>query len=110
MATTPLNIEIGKRIRAERENKGWTREVFAEKLGMSLSFVADLEHGKSGPSNETLIVLSEVLEVSTDTILFGIGHRHDYSSITRHFERLPSEKLEQMEKIVIDVIDAINPK
>ena len=50
MAVSDLNIEIGKRIRAEREKKGWSREAFAERLNMSSSFVYDLEHGKSGPA------------------------------------------------------------
>lgn len=107
MAVSDLNIEIGKRIRAEREKKGWSREAFAERLNMSSSFVYDLEHGKSGPSNETLIVLSDVLDVTTDTLLFGPGHKEDYTNITRHLKDLPSEKLELVEEIVCTVVKAI---
>lgn len=106
MAAKDLNIKIGERIRALRERKGWTREYFAERLEKSASFVSDLEWGKSGPSNETLKALSIVLEVSTDTLLFGTGHRDDYSAITRHLKRLPQEKLEYMEQIVKDIVDA----
>ena len=107
MAVSDLNIEIGKRIRAEREKKGWSREAFAERLNMSSSFVYDLEHGKSGPSNETLIALSDILDVTTDTLLFGPGHNEDYTNITRHLKNLPLEKLNQMEKIVQAVVETI---
>lgn len=107
MAVSDLNIEIGKRIRAEREKKGWSREAFAERLNMSSSFVYDLEHGKSGPSNETLIVLSDVLDVTTDTLLFGPGHNEDYTNITRHLKNLPPEKLELVEEIVCTVVKAM---
>ena len=107
MAVTELNKIIGQRIRAERERRKLTREAFAEQLGMSASFVADLERGKSAPSAETLISLSYVLEVSTDTLLFGVGHKNDYTAITRHFDRLPPEKLEDIEKIISTVVDAM---
>lgn len=107
MAVSDLNIEIGKRIRAEREKKGWSREAFAERLNMSSSFVYDLEHGKSGPSNETLIVLSDVLDVTTDTLLFGPGHKEDYTNITRHLKDLSPDQLDQIEKIVCAVVNAI---
>lgn len=107
MAVSDLNIEIGKRIRAEREKKGWSREAFAERLNMSSSFVYDLEHGKSGPSNETLIVLSDVLDVTTDTLLFGPGHKEDYTNITRHLKDLSADQLDQIEKIVCAVVNAV---
>ena len=107
MAVSDLNIEIGKRILAEREKKGWSREAFAERLNMSSSFVYDLEHGKSGPSNETLIVLSDVLDVTTDTLLFGPGHKEDYTNITRHLKDLSPDQLDQIEKIVCAVVNAI---
>lgn len=107
MAVSDLNIEIGKRIRAEREKKGWSREAFAERLNMSSSFVYDLEHGKSGPSTETLIALSNVLDVTVDILLFGPGHKGDCSNITRYLKNLPPEKLEQMEKIVQAVVETI---
>ena len=74
---------------------------------MGLSVVSDLERGKSGPSNETLKTLSIVLEVSTDSLLFGVGHKEDYSTITRHLKGLSKEKLEHMERIVKDIVDAL---
>ena len=107
MAVSNLNFEIGKRIRAEREKKGWSREAFAERLNMSSSFVYDLEHGKSGPSTETLIALSNVLDVTVDTLLFGPGHREDYTNITRHLKNLPPATLELVEEIVCAVVKAI---
>ena len=107
MAICELNAQIGTRIRTERDKKGWSREVFAERLCMSVSFVYDLEHGKSGPSTETLIAISKVLDVTTDTLLFGPGHKEDYTNITRHLKDLSADQLDQIEKIVCAVVNAI---
>lgn len=108
MALTEINREIGQRIRAEREKKNLTREAFAELINMSASFVADMERGKSAPSAETLITLSQVLDVSIDTLFFGIGHKGDYSAITRHLDKLPTEKLEDMEKIISCIVESLS--
>ena len=107
MAVTALNKMIGQRIRVERERCGMTREAFAEQLGLSASFVADLERGKSAPSAETLISLSDVLEMSTDMILLGVERKNNYTTITRHVDKLPPEKLEAVEKIIRDLVEAL---
>lgn len=37
---------VGERIKARRAELGWTQDHFAEKAGISKSFVSDLETGK----------------------------------------------------------------
>lgn len=64
---------IGRRIRAQREQMHLTREEFAEKLGVSSKFCADIEYGVKGMSISTLLRLSNLLELSTDYILKGYG-------------------------------------
>ena len=63
--------EIGMRIRAQRELLGYTREVLAERLGVSPKFCSDIENGVKGMSLETLCKLSKELLLTTDYILFG---------------------------------------
>lgn len=62
------NDRFGQRIRTERERLGYTRERFAELVGISTSFVNQIENGVSA---NTLITLSSVLGVSIDYLLFG---------------------------------------
>lgn len=60
---------LGKRIRAARESAGFTQESLSEAIGVSRSAVARWENNDIEPKIENLICLSEVLRVSTDSLL-----------------------------------------
>ena len=59
------------RIRKAREDQGYTREKFAEKLDVSVSYLAELERGRTGISVKMLIKVCNVLGLSADYVLFG---------------------------------------
>lgn len=59
------------RIRKARESMGYTRERFAEKLDVSVSYLAELERGRTGISVKMLIKVCNVLGLSADYVLFG---------------------------------------
>ena len=59
------------RIRKAREDMGYTREQFAEKLDVSVSYLAELERGRTGISVKMLIRVCNVLGLSSDYVLFG---------------------------------------
>lgn len=59
------------RIRQAREEMGYTREKFAEKLDVSVSYLAELERGRTGISVKLLIKVCKVLGLSADYIIFG---------------------------------------
>lgn len=69
---------IGTRIRNQREQFGYTREVFAEMLNVTPKFCADIELGNKGMSVQTLCRISDILKLSTDYILFGVTQQ-EYS-------------------------------
>ena len=46
-------------------------EQLAEKLDVSTTFIGQIERAKGIPSLETLIKIANVLEISTDSLLFG---------------------------------------
>ena len=64
-------VEIGNRIRQERENRKMTREELADRADISPRFLADIEAGIKGMSMDTLCRLSSELEVSLDLIVNG---------------------------------------
>ncbi len=68
--------QIGERIRELREVQNYTREVFAEKAGISSKFLYEIETGKKGFSADTLCRISKALSVSCDYIMFGEGVKH----------------------------------
>ena len=51
----PINIQIGANIRKYRELCGYSREILAEKLGISPRFVANIEVGAVGVSPDRLL-------------------------------------------------------
>ena len=63
--------EIGSRMKKQRELQGLTREQLAEKLDITPRFCYDLELGLKGMSVSTLSKLSEVLNITSDYLLFG---------------------------------------
>ena len=69
-----------KRIRKAREDLGYTREVFAEKLDVSVSYLAEVERGRTGISVKLLRRMCSVLGISADYLLFGDTYEHNQLS------------------------------
>lgn len=63
--------EVGSRIRFLREINQYTRDEFADKIGVSSKFLYEIENGKKGFSVEILYKISKLLSVSTDYLIFG---------------------------------------
>lgn len=59
------------RIRKAREDAGYTRERFAELLDVSVSYMAEVERGRTGVSVKMLVKICDVLGLSADYVLFG---------------------------------------
>lgn len=102
------SIEIGKRIRAQREILGITREELAEQIGVSARFCYDLEMGLKGMSVTTLYKLVDILGVSSDYLLFGetpkdTGCAAGISLV----ESCPPEKREYLNKIISCYLQAL---
>ncbi len=62
-------ISLGKRIRFIRKKKEWTIEILSEKSKISAVYISQIETGTRVGSLETLIALSNALEVSIEDIL-----------------------------------------
>lgn len=99
---------IGKRIRAQRERLGMTREEFAEKLDITPKFCSDIELGVKGMSVNTLCNISNVLLLSTDYILFGIETDSVENTISVLLRECPPSKLDNLENIIKAYLSAIN--
>lgn len=60
---------LGKRIRSQRKLLGMTQEELSEKVGVSCSFIGHIERGSRKLSLETLVNISEALNISCDALL-----------------------------------------
>ena len=65
---------IGARIKEIRAKKGITQERLSERMEISPKYLSSIERGKENPTLNTLIKLSESLEVDTHrNVLLPIG-------------------------------------
>ncbi|MCI0571784.1 MAG: helix-turn-helix domain-containing protein [Myxococcaceae bacterium] len=64
--------ELGRAIRALREERGMTQEEFARASGISVSFASLLERGERSPSYDTLVQVAAALEVTLAQLLSGV--------------------------------------
>lgn len=69
--------EPGKRLREWREAQSITQRVLSERLGVSRSYIGDIEAGRVDPSRNFLNVLQEKFGVRADYILHGLSSRPD---------------------------------
>lgn len=60
---------LGRRIKQAREEKRMTQEQLAECVYVSPTHISVIERGVKAPSLETLIIIANTLDVSTDTLL-----------------------------------------
>lgn len=98
---------IGKRIRFFREEKKWSQEVFAEKLGLSLTYVGMLERGEKLPKLETFIKIANTLDVSADLLLADVlntGYSIKSSEFSKKLEALPADEREKIYDVVETMI------
>ena len=67
-----LSLEqVGSRVRRTRTQMNLTREQFAEQVGISPQFLAEIENGKKGMSADTLFKICDRFHLSADYILLG---------------------------------------
>ena len=91
------------RIRKAREEMGYTREKFAEKLDVSVSYLAELERGRTGISVKMLIKVCNVLGLSADYVLFGEERAEDKKRLDS-INRIDAEYIPLLDKVVNELL------
>lgn len=91
------------RIRKAREDMGYTREKFAEKLDVSVSYLAELERGRTGISVKMLIKVCNVLGLSADYVLFGNERTEDEMRLDA-IRRIDEKYLPLMDKVIEELL------
>mgnify|MGYP006065459493 CR=1 FL=1 len=61
---------FSENLKIRRKQLGFTQEKLSEKLDISYSHYVKLENGINAPSFETLINISNVLNISIDSLIF----------------------------------------
>ena len=64
-------MELGKRIREYRITAGWNQDELAEKMFVTRQTISNWENDKSYPDIQSLLLLSNLFEVSLDQLVKG---------------------------------------
>jgi len=73
MSPTPL--EIGRRIKTVRKERGLTQDDLAAAVGVSRSAVAQWETGRAGQLTPNLARIADALEIGIESLMHGEGKR-----------------------------------
>ncbi len=84
--------DIGKFILELREERGWTQEELGDRVPVTRQAVSRWEQGKSIPDSSTLLILSNIFDVSINELLSG--------------KRIPKKDMKlESEKIALEMVD-----
>lgn len=97
-------IVLHTRIRQAREKQGYTRERFAEKLDVSVSYLAELERGRTGISVKMLIKVCNLLGLSADYVLFG-SERDDDALRNDAIRRIDEKYLPLLDGVITGLLE-----
>ena len=91
------------RIRKAREDMGYTREQFAEKLDVSVSYMAEVERGRTGVSVKMLIKICDLLGLSADYILFGTDRDNDTMLLDK-IHRIDDKYIPLLNRLITELL------
>ncbi len=106
ISKTDIDKIFGKILKTYRLKKGYTQEVMAEKLGISLKYISRIENGYSGIKTRTLINYMNILGITPNTIYKEFMTNEEIIKqikISEKLNQLSEEKL----NFVNDMIDLL---
>lgn len=91
------------RIRKAREDIGYTREKFAELLDVSVSYMAEVERGRTGISVKMLMKICSVLGLSADYVLYGEERTKD-DVLLNQIHRIDDKYLPLLQNVITELL------
>lgn len=99
-------VLLGTRIRKRREELLISKKDFAEMLDITPKFLDGVESGARGVSLHNLMLISQILKISTDYLLFGNRQAASDQVFAHIIENCPIEKREALATILQTIIDS----
>lgn len=101
-----INVEVGARVKFQRERAGLTQEKFAEMVGLETKTVSSVERGVVGISLSTMQNICRVLSISADSLLFDSTPENDVEFLANRLKRLSTKEFNIVEGVVDKVLQA----
>lgn len=61
-------IQFGRNVKAERTRKGYSQEMFAEKLGVNREYISRIERGLQNMSLKKVVILANILDTNINDL------------------------------------------
>jgi transcriptional regulator with XRE-family HTH domain len=107
---TKVSDFLAKQLKAQRKRLRLSQEQFAEKVGISLPLISELERGRANPTLQTLGKISDALGMSVAELLDVDGTLADPERIRdRIDDALKGMNAEQL-KMVVALLDMTRGK
>jgi len=95
--------DIGKRIRALRERKGWTQYELGEKAGIDPKYLGSIERGEVNVSVGKLCGIAEALGVEVWELFFPLPLYEQYPAVREVIVSGKKDFIELFEKFLLIV-------
>ena len=95
--------KIGKRIREYREKAGYSQEYVAEKVGLSVTGISNIERGRNYPKMDVFIKIANVLGVSADLLLYDVvnaSHIEKESELSNMLHSVTDSKRKEICRVI----------
>lgn len=106
-----ITLAIAARIRLYRHKKGFSQEELALRATLNPAYYGQVERGEKCPTVDTLYKISNALGISlSELVRFESAQNNNEDSFSRVkelFANVSSEKVEQLLKIIENIIDII---
>ena len=101
---------FGRKLRAYRAQCGWDRMQCAEKIGITVRYLIDIERGDKIPKLETFVQILNTLTASADDVLqdsLVVGYIPKCNNIQRSLESLEVGQRKQATDLIELIISTI---
>lgn len=95
----PLALQVGKTIRALRDERDFVFDAFVEETGLGRGYISELERGLVVPSLHSLAKVATALELAIADLVLGDSARERLFEATRGLSKASIEKLILMAEI-----------
>ena len=103
ISKSDIDKTFGKILKDFRVKNGYTQEIMAEKLGISLKYISRIENGYSGIKTRTLINYMNILGITPNTIFKELMTNENIQKqidISEKLNQLSEEKLNFVDNII----------
>jgi transcriptional regulator with XRE-family HTH domain len=69
----PEAVLFGESLRRLRTERGWSQERLAERAGVTLNYIGNLERGEQGPSLHVLVRIARAFDIDLSVLLADFG-------------------------------------